>query len=228
MKKVILSISAMLFFGAAAIAQNTSAVVQVGSSDEAIVGQNGTLNSSTIGQAGNSNKSEVYQGIKPGAYPALNNKAEVSQQGNSNVAFSSQSNKNNKAYQTQKGNSNSATIWQDQIAGPATALNGGDTATQIQTGNNNKATIDQGTSGNELPVATPNGFTAADILNLAGVSVPFAPNGGNNAIQTQNGTWNLAYASQGGTGNESWQTQNSTAASSAEQKYFKTFSIWRR
>ena len=78
MKKVILSISAMLFVGAAAIAQgNTSSVNQVGNSDTGIVNQNGGTNDSKIDQLGDSNKSEVYQGIQPGVYNAKNNAADV-------------------------------------------------------------------------------------------------------------------------------------------------------
>src|SRR6187402_1082154 len=180
MKKVVLSISAMLLVGAASIAQNTSAVGQVGSLDIAVVGQNGILNDSKIGQVGNSNKSEVYQGILPGTYPALNNKAEVSQEGDWNLAYVSQNNRNNNAYQTQKGDQNSATIWQDQIAPPPSALNGGDLATQVQTGDYNTATIDQGTTGNQTPL--PGGvFDASQLALLASVPIPFAPNGDNQA-----------------------------------------------
>ena len=225
MKKVILSISAMLFVGFAAVAQNTSAVGQTGNGNNGIVGQNGSSNSSKITQvspggaapASDGNKSEVYQGIQPALYAAVNNKAEVDQNGKKNTAFISQSNKNNQAYQTQKGNENDATIWQDQIVGPASALNGGDKAWQTQTGNKNKATIDQGTTGNEYP--TPGGvFTNAQLTALGTVSIPFAPNGSNEATQTQNGDYNLAYASQGGTGNKSWQTQTSPSGTTDANK----------
>jgi hypothetical protein len=210
MKKVILSISAMLFVGAAAIAQNTSAVAQAGNLDTGLVNQNGNLNDASIGQLGDSNTSTVDQGYLPSLYPAVGNIGHATQNGDWNTAFISQSNKNNEAYQAQTGDHNSATVWQDQISGPASALNGGDKAWQTQTGDYNKATIDQGTSGNTLPAVLPAGqFTAAELSALAGVPIPFSPNGGNEATQTQNGDYNLAYASQGGTGNRSSQTQTS-------------------
>jgi len=140
-----------------------------------------------------------------------------------NTAFISQSNKNNEAYQTQEGNDNSATIWQDQIAGPPAALNGGDKAWQTQKGKHNTATIDQGTSGNELPLPTPLGaFTLAELADLP-ATVPISPNGSNEATQTQNGDYSVAYTSQGGTGNKSWQTQNSTALSDADKDTSRHF-----
>jgi hypothetical protein len=217
MKKVILSISAMLFVGAAAFAQgNTSSVNQVGNSDQGIVNQNGQTNASTIDQLGNTNKSEVYQGIMPGVYNAKSNMADVKQKGDNNGAFISQSNHDNKAYQTQTGNSNGATIWQDQIAPPASALGGWDKATQTQTGNYNSATVDQGTTGNEKPTGLP--FNATQLGYAAAVSVPFAPHSQNEATQTQNGDNNVAYASQGGVKNKSWQTQTSPTGTSAADK----------
>ena len=106
MKKVILSISAMLFVGAIGFAQgNTSSVNQVGNSDQGLVTQNGSNTGSLVDQKGDNNKSEVFQGIQPGLYAAKDNKADVKQDGNGNGAFISQSNHDNEAYQTQKGNS---------------------------------------------------------------------------------------------------------------------------
>ena len=214
MKKVILSVSAMLFVGAMSFAQsNMSSVNQVGVSETAIVNQNGMANQSDVSQLGVSNKSEVYQGINPESYDAKRNSATVMQEGNSNSGFISQSNRDNEAFQTQNGTRNSATIWQDQVAGGDAALRGSDKATQTQTGRNNIATVDQGTSGNERPVA-PSPFTDAQLAAAAGVPVPVSPNFDNEATQTQNGGGNTAYASQGGVKNASVQTQMSPEGTS--------------
>lgn len=214
----------MLFVGAASIAQpNTSAVGQVGISNDGIVNQNGNDNHSKIGQDGNDNSSTVDQGFLPSVYPALGNIGEAKQTGNNNTAFISQSNIDNEAYQIQEGDRNSATIWQDQVAGNI-AGNTGDKAWQTQTGDDNTATIDQGTTGNAFPVGPPTGvFTAEQISEFAGIPIPFVPNGGNEATQTQNGDFSIAYASQGGTGNSSTQTQNSTAASTLERNVSRHF-----
>lgn len=216
MKRVVLSVSAMLLVGAAGFAQgNLSNVNQVGNSDKSTVVQHGVLNKSDVDQLGNGNTSEVYQGVKPSQFYAGDNSAITMQKGNSNEAFISQSNYSNTATQTQTGNSNDATIWQDQVEGGfwgspfGGALKGHDTATQTQTGNNNVATIDQGTTGNEMPTGAP--FSADQINAVNGVNVPVSPSGYNNATQTQDGNWNVAYASQGGEENVSVQTQKSTS-----------------
>ena len=215
MKKVILSISAMLFVGAVSFAQgNISAVNQVGKSDVSIVNQHGGLNKSNVDQLGNSNKSQVYQGIQPASFNALSNLADVMQKGNNNDAFISQSNKDNEAYQIQTGDMNKATIWQDQIVGAPNATQGSDWAKQIQTGKSNVATIDQGTTGNEKPVS-PSKFSAAQLAFAAAVVVPVSPHFNNDAIQTQNGDSNTAYASQGGLTNHSFQTQTSPSGTLA-------------
>ena len=86
MKKVIFSISAMLFVGAASFAQgNTSDVNQVGNSDISTVSQHGHLNTSDVDQIGNSNTSQVFQGVQPGLFDALRNKAVVMQSGDSTM-----------------------------------------------------------------------------------------------------------------------------------------------
>jgi hypothetical protein len=212
MKKVVLSISAMLLVGSVAMAQvNMSDVNQVGNSEVSIVNQHGNSNTSDVDQLGNRNKSEVYQGINPGSFNARSNAAEVMQDGNDNGAFISQSNKNNEAFQTQVGNKNTATIWQDQIVGAPLATRGSDWAKQEQTGNRNVATIDQGTSGNEKPVA-PSVFSSDQLAAVAAVPVPVSPNYNNYALQVQNGNGNTAYASQGGVENHSFQYQTSPGA----------------
>ena len=218
MKKVILSISAMLFVGFAAYAQpgpsataNSSLVGQTGTSQNALVHQIGTAQSSKIKQTINSNKSEVYQGVKPGQIISggLNisakNMADVDQAGNNNVAFISQNNWDNKATQKQVGDRNDATIWQDETVVSTANLFGHDTATQTQTGKDNKATIDQGTTGNNpLPV-----IATFPMMNPLGAAVPVSPHGYNKAVQTQKGDFNLAYTSQGGERNDSKIMQNS-------------------
>ncbi len=212
MKKVFLSISAMLFVGAMSFAQsNMSNVNQVGNLDESTVDQHGHSNESDVDQLGNRNTSEVYQGIKPRSFDARSNSAVVLQDGNDNGAFISQSNKNNEAFQTQIGNKNEATIWQDQVNGAPQATRGSDWANQEQTGNNNVAIIDQGTNGNERPVA-PSVFNADQLAAVAAVPVPVSPNFDNDADQIQNGNGNDAYASQGGVKNHSFQTQTSPGA----------------
>ncbi|MFH6997123.1 hypothetical protein ACHRVZ_04265 [Flavobacterium sp. FlaQc-57] len=231
MKKVILSISAMLFvsaFGTAqilpgTIAPNTSYVNQTGSSQDAFVHQIGTAQSSSVKQMNWDNTSQVFQGVNPGQMTVLgvnishDNLAEVVQNGEQNIAYISQNNWRNKAYQTQVGNKNDATIWQDETNvsyGLFTGnLKGEDKATQKQTGNSNKATIDQGTSGNTLPTAAV--FTGMAALST---SVPASPHGRNDATQTQNGKFGEAYASQGGLDNESNQTQTSGAFATATSK----------
>jgi hypothetical protein len=74
MKKVVLSVSAMLvsIFGFAQA--NTSNVAQSGVTQTSIVTQNGGANSSDVNQVGVSNKSEVYQGVKPNTYNTKDNK----------------------------------------------------------------------------------------------------------------------------------------------------------
>lgn len=232
MKKVILSISAMLFVSAIGTAQilpgtiapNTSYVNQTGSSQDAYVDQIGTAQSSSIKQSNMHNQSDVYQGVLPGQMTAPllgdishDNLAEVWQNGKDNTAFISQNNWRNKAYQTQVGDNNDATIWQDETVVTYSLLTGNlkgeDTATQKQDGKHNKATIDQGTSGNTLPTAAV--FTGMAALTT---SVPASPHGKNNATQTQNGNYGEAYASQGGINNESSQTQTGGFFSNASNK----------
>jgi len=231
MKKVILSISAMLFVGAigsaqilpGTIAPNSSYVNQTGSSQDAYVHQIGTAQSSSVMQSDWDNTSQVYQGVYPSQMTILgvnishDNLAEVSQDGEQNNAFISQNNWRNKAYQTQVGDKNEATIWQDETNvsyGLFTGnLKGEDKATQTQTGKHNKATIDQGTTGNTLPTAAV--FTGMAPLTTA---VPASPHGKNKATQTQTGSYGEAYASQGGLSNESNQTQTSGAFATAASK----------
>lgn len=231
MKRVILSISAMLFvsaFGTAqilpgTIAPNTSYVNQTGVSQDAYVHQIGTAQSSSVKQMDWDNTSKVYQGVNPAQMTVLgvnishDNLAEVVQNGEQNNAFISQNNWRNKAYQTQTGDKNEATIWQDETNvsyGLFTGnLKGEDKATQTQNGKFNKATIDQGTSGNTLPTASV--FTG--MLPLT-TSIPASPHGRNDATQTQTGKYGEAYASQGGLDNESNQTQTSGALATAASK----------
>jgi hypothetical protein len=47
------------------------------------------------------------------------------------------------------------------------------------------------------------------LMNALGSAVPFTPHGRNEATQTQNGDYNMAYTSQGGKDNESIIDQNS-------------------
>ncbi|HSD05995.1 hypothetical protein [Flavobacterium sp.] len=215
MKKVVLSISAMLFVGAIGFAQaNTSVASTVGNGNAANVTQHGTWNGSILHQNGDGNTANAYQGVLPNSYPADHNAAIQLQNGNGNLIQVSQSNKNNFSDQKQFGNSNEAKVWQDQIAASplGNALGGGDKAWQTQTGDHNKATIDQGTTGNERPTPSTS-FFEADALAAANlVVVPFGPNGGNEATQTQNNNWNEALSSQGGTANKSYQTQTNTKA----------------
>mgnify|MGYP003665829047 FL=1 len=214
MKKVVLSISAMLFVGAMSFAQsNMSNVNQVGNLNGSIVNQNGGYNDADVDQIGRSNSSEVYQGIRPSLVNAMSNSAEVLQRGKSNVAFISQSNQDNEAFQKQIGDNNRATIWQDQVTGAPGATQGSDWAKQVQRGDNNVATVDQGTSGNERPQA-PSVFSAAQLASVAAVAVPVSPHKNNKALQTQTGDGNTAYASQGGIGNKSYQTQTSPSGTS--------------
>lgn len=229
MKKMIFSISAMLFVGAVSFAQlgpgpapaiaNSSFVGQSGSYESANVNQIGWNQKSKVIQAGDHNTSQVAQGVNPnqiiGSFPYLpinlsfSNSADVSQNGQRNTAYISQNNWKNTAKQIQVGNDNEATIWQDetqvQIYLPL-KLHGQDTANQTQMGNKNKATVDQGTSGNSLPSASI--FTGMAALPAA----PFSPHGYNVATQTQDGNYGIAYASQGGLRNVSNQTQHGTLA----------------
>ena len=220
MKKVILSISAMLFVGAASYAQpgpsagaNSSLVGQLGTSQNALVHQIGTAQSSKIKQTVNNNDAFVYQGVNPGQIMgsgvniSTKNMADIDQKGNDNRAFISQNNWDNKATQKQVGDRNDATIWQDETGFSYPALKGHDTATQTQTGKDNKATIDQGTSGNNpLPVVG-----TFPMMNPLSSAVPVNPHGDNVAVQTQTGNFNLAYTSQGGLRNDSKISQNSTS-----------------
>ena len=214
MKKVVLSISAMLFVGAMSFAQiNTSNVNQVGNTNSSTVGQHGGANDADVDQYGTSNTSLVSQGLEPGLFLAQSNKATVLQDGVSNCGKISQSNVKNEAFQTQVGNSNKAWIWQDQITGAPGATQGFDFARQTQRGDNNLAVIDQGTSGNERPIA-PSVFNSAQLAFSAAVTTPFTPHKSNRATQDQTGGGNDAYASQGGIGNQSSQIQTSPLATS--------------
>ncbi|WP_281631874.1 hypothetical protein [Flavobacterium luteolum] len=205
MKKVILSISAMLFVGFAAVAQNNTSNVD----------QLGNTQVSSVTQHGSSNDAQVRQGVLPSQLAASNNNTTtIFQQGSGNAAFTSQNNLQNDAYQTQYGNSNQATIWQDQLEGNASQ--GYDLAVQYQSGSNNKATIDQGTTGNN-PKPTNPPFSAAQKLVIDAVVVPAAPHALNDAYQTQTGTYSVAYASQGGWDNYSNQVQNGTGGNDSDK-----------
>ncbi len=220
MKKVILSISAMLFVGAASYAQpgpavgaNSSLVGQTGTLQNALVHQIGTAQSSKIKQTVNDNDAFVYQGVNPGQIMgggvniSAKNIADIDQNGNKNYAFISQNNWDNTAIQKQVGDRNDATIWQDEKGFSYPNLKGHDKATQTQTGNDNKGTIDQGTSGNNpLPVVG-----TFPMMNALSSAVPANPHGDNVAVQTQKGNFNLAYTSQGGMRNDSKINQNSTS-----------------
>lgn len=219
MKKVVLSISAMLFVGAVSYAQsNMSHVDQMGMTHDAMVNQIGWNQDSDISQKGTSNKSEVYQGVRPneikffGVNISNGNEADVIQDGKRNTAFISQNNWGNDATQTQTGDDNKATIWQDETSG-GLALFGHDKATQTQTGKHNIATIDQGTSGNTIPSFCINQVPAAPVL----------PHGYNVATQTQDGNYGIAYASQGGTLNNSSQTQHGTLAVAGKENVSNHF-----
>lgn len=222
MKRVILSISAMLFVGAASYAQpgpvagaNSSMVGQFGTNQNALVQQIGTGQNSKVKQAVNDNDAFVYQGLNPGQILvagvniSAKNMADIDQSGNGNKAFISQNNWDNEAIQKQVGDRNDAMIWQDEIVIATASLMGSDLATQNQTGNNNKATIDQGTSGND-PAPSVGTFT---MMNPLTVPTPVPPHGNNDATQTQVGNFNLAYTSQGGLRNISMISQNSTSQS---------------
>jgi hypothetical protein len=210
MKKVIFSISAMLFVGAISYAQpNVSHVNQMGLTQTATVTQRGFDQHSDVTQRNASNVATVHQGLNPNQVNVLgfnisnDNEARVLQDGRRNTAYISQNNWSNSAIQTQMGDDNNATIWQDETMGIFTfpLLNlGHDTAIQTQTGKHNTATIDQGTSGNPLP-------TAFASFSPVFPGAPVLPTGYNTAVQTQVGNWNLAYASQGGYMNNSVQTQ---------------------
>ena len=214
MKKVVLSVSAMLFVGAMSFAQvNMSNVNQVGNLNGSTVNQNGGANDSDVDQYGRSNTSTVYQGTQPSMVHAMRNSAEVFQRGQSNTAFVSQSNQDNEAFQRQVGDNNRATIWQDQVAGAPGATQGSDWARQVQRGDNNTATVDQGTSGNDIPSTTAV-FSTAQIGLAGGVVVPVSPHRNNRALQLQTGDGNSAYASQGGIGNDSSQSQTSPTGTS--------------
>jgi len=192
MKKVILSVAFMLAAGATFAQTNKSDVYQTGTSQNALVSQQGANNTSNVDQG-------TQPTIAAGSYSNYTNVAQV---GQNNSAMVSQNNQNNQAFQTQNGAMNSASIWQDQSIG--TNVNGSDYARQTQSQNHNVAVIDQGTSGNALPV---NPFSISQ-QNIAGmVTVPYLPHGGNSATQNQSGDYGKAYASQGGQSNFSTQTQ---------------------
>jgi hypothetical protein len=229
MKKVVLSIGAMLFVGAIGFAQaNVSLSSTIGASNDVAVNQHGTWNTSNLHQNGDGNKAKVFQGVLPSSYPADHNASVQDQLGNDNFVQVSQSNKNNKSWQIQTGNNNDARIWQDQInASPlGDALGGGDKAWQNQTGDHNKATIDQGTTGNERPTPLTSLFDASELALSDLIVVPFGPNGGNEATQNQNSNYNEAFSSQGGKNNKSYQTQTNTkgaAATAADTNVSKHF-----
>ncbi|OAB25646.1 Curlin associated repeat-containing protein [Flavobacterium fryxellicola] len=218
MKKVVLSISAMLCTVAISYAQpgpvagpNVSAVGQTGFSQFAQVSQIGTAQNSKVKQELNNNDAYVYQGVNPGQMlvgsinTSAKNMADIFQRGDDNYAYISQNNWNNMATQSQRGDRNDATIWQDEVVVATASLDGHDKATQTQRGNDNEATIDQGTSGNN-PLPTVATFTLGVPLTSA---IPFSPHGYNEATQTQRGNWNKAYTSQGGRNNDSDINQNS-------------------
>jgi hypothetical protein len=215
MKKVFLSISAMLCTVAVSYAQtgpgpvttaNSSIVGQTGNKQNAEVIQKGTGQMSKIKQATSDNDAYVLQGTKPGLVTiSAKNSADIDQLGTKNWAKISQNNWDNTATQKQVGDNNKATIWQDEVAFNWPNLVGGDTATQTQTGNKNEATIDQGTTGNN-PIPTVAVFPKMVALTA---SIPKNPHGLNKATQTQNGDYNKAYTSQGGMNNESMINQDS-------------------
>lgn len=200
---------------------NTSTQKQRYDNNYATVKQNGNGNTakqeqyssnngsaSALATAGaNKNKAEIFQGINPSTYTAVNNWAEQMQDGVGNKGFISQSNKDNEAYQTQEGDINTATIWQDQIVG-GNAILGSDWAKQTQMGNDNTATVDQGSTGNQHPSDVLAGDIPASFVGVSPVGGhPVLDHGNNNALQTQIGNSNTAYVSQGGDDNGSIQYQ---------------------
>ena len=205
---------------------NTSSQLQRLDNNYATVQQNGNGNTATqkqystnngsasaaVATAGaNKNKAEIYQGINPSTYVAMNNLAEQMQDGVGNSGYISQSNKDNKAYQSQTGKSNDAKIWQDQIAGNGItggAILGSDWAKQTQIGDENSAIVDQGSTGSQYP----SGILGSDIpASFVGINPvgghPVLDHGSNQATQSQEGNKNTAYASQGGYKNSSSQVQ---------------------
>ncbi|MBK0369170.1 hypothetical protein [Flavobacterium agrisoli] len=236
MKKVVLSVSAMLFVGAIGFAQeNSQDTYQLGDHQQSSVTQDGMQNAAV-----------VRQGVLPNTSISSSwNESTIKQKGELNRSWVSQNNFSNLADQKQIGNSNSAVIWQDQVAGAPNATKGNDNAYQTQTGNNNTAVIDQGTAGNWRPTgAAGSGSPSATAYDqtaptLASVKTNFTvdqqgfidavtsnsgtptdalvtPHESNTATQNQKGNYNVAYASQGGTNNESTQIQNSGTASEGE------------
>ena len=174
MKKSILAGIALLGLTATSYAQNSSTVIQNGTSQTAVAGQTGNGQVSTI--------SQVQSATATGSTTNFGNFGATSQTGTtSNTATVNQNNgsRGNRAYATQLGgNGNKATINQNDNSGGGTTAatetaGGGDgnTAGTYQTGSNNTAGVNQNNvSQRNLGEVRQNGTTNFGTVNQSNTS----------------------------------------------------------
>lgn len=140
--------------------------------------------------------------------------ATIDQSGNDNSAFQQQEKHNNQALIVQTGNRNGAVQIQDVNVTPVASNNvafvlqtGNDnvTATQVQNGEENWAVALVSGNGNSSTQVqgTQDGSARSD----NGIAVVLQPGNRNDAVQVQDGTWNVAANLQTGNDNVAVQSQ---------------------